>query len=483
MSVFVAAVPTPAPTAASPALRLGAAERLALLCDPGSVTTLRGTVASRRGGGPAPAGDGVVAGWGAVGGRPIVCYAQDETVAGGSLGAAQADTIVRVLGHAADAGVPVVGLFASAGARVQEGTAALAGYARVFRAIVALSGRVPQVSVVTGTCAGGGSYAPALTDFVVMTRAAAMFLTGPRVVREALGEEIAADALGGVGVHARTGVCDFVADDELDAFAVARDVLAHLPQRAGAVPPRAPVRAPLGGDPGDCAPTDLRRVYDVRDVARAIVDGGALREVAPRWARNVVTALARLDGRPLGLVANQPRHLGGAIDAEAAQKAARFVRVCDSYGLPLVVLVDTPGFLPGSGQERRAVIRHGAELLHAFAAARVPCLSVVTRQAFGGAYITMSSKDLGADYALAWQRARIGVMGARHAVRLVHRREIAQSQRPERRERELSERYVVEHQLAHAAARDGYLDAVIAPRETRARLCAALELLGQRGTR
>ena len=466
-----------APTAGSPALRLSAAQRLELLCDPGSLHTIRTAVASRCAAGPACAGDGVVAGWGAVAGRPIVCYAQDATFAGGSLGEAHADTIVRVLAHAADAGVPAIGLFASAGARVQEGTAALAGYARVFRAIVGLSGRVPQLSVVTGTCAGGGSYAPALTDFVVMTRAAEMFLTGPGVVREVLGEEITAHDLGGVGVHSRTGVCQLVADDDVEALELARDLLSYLPQRVGEAPPQALPREPLLTDPSGLVPADLRKVYDVRYVARGIVDGGELREVAPRWARNMVTALARLEGRPVGIVANQPRYLGGAIDAEAAQKASRFVRACDAFGIPLVVLVDTPGFLPGSGQERRAVIRHGAELLHAFAAARVPRLSVVTRQAYGGAYITMSSKDLGADCAFAWHGARIGVMGALHAVRVVHRRDIACAPDPERHAHELAERHLAEHQIADAAARDGFVDEVIEPCATRERLCAALGLL------
>ncbi len=464
-------------TAGSTGLELGASERIAMLCDPGSVRTIRSAVASRCAGGPMQAGDGVVAGWGTIAGRPVVCYAQDATCAGGSLGEAHADSIVRVLGHAADAGVPAIGIFASVGARLQEGTAALAGYARVFRAMVGLSGRVPQLSVVAGTCAGGGSYAPALTDFVVMTRAAEMFLTGPAVVREALGEQVTAHDLGGADVHARTGVCHLVAEDDLDATGVARELLSYLPQHAGGALPQALPRAAPSVDPSELVPSDLRRVYDVRDVARAIVDGGELREVAPRWARNMVTALARMEGRPVGIVANQPRHLGGVIDAEASQKAARFVRVCGAFGVPLVVLVDTPGFLPGSGQEQRAVIRHGAELLHAFAGARVPRLSVVTRQAFGGAYITMSSKDLGADCAFAWSGARIGVMGALHAVRIVHRRAIARAADPERCAHELGERYLAECQTVHAAARGGFVDEVIEPSATRETLCAALELL------
>jgi len=457
--------------------RLGAAERIELLCDPGSASAIRTAVASRRFGSRARPGDGVVVASGAIAGRPIVCFAQDAAFAGGSLGEAHADSILRVLGLAADARVPVVGLFESAGARVQEGTAALAGYGRVFRAIVALSGRVPQLSVVTGASAGGGCYAPALTDFVVMTRAAHMFLTGPAVVHEVMGEEVTPHELGGAGVHARTGVCQFVADDDLDALALARDVLSYLPQHADAPLPRAESRPPLLDDPSTLVPTQLRKVYDVRDVAGGIVDAGELREVAPRWARNMVTAFARLGGWPVGIVANQPRHLGGAIDVDASQKAARFVRICDAFGLPLVVLVDTPGFLPGTVQERRAAIRHGAGLLHAFAAARVPRVSVVVRQAYGGAYITMNSRDLGADVAYAWRGARIGVMGAPHAVRIVHRREIAAAADPERHALELGEQYLTEHQLAQASARDGFIDEVIEPSETRVRLCAALDLL------
>jgi acetyl-CoA carboxylase carboxyltransferase component len=458
-------------------VRLGASERIELLCDPGTLRTLRSAVVSRRLGGPARPGDGVIAATGKIGERSVVCYAEDASFAGGSLGEAHADTIVRVLELAAEARVPVVALVESAGARVQEGTAALAGYGRIFRAIVRLSGRVPQLSVVTGTSAGGGCYAPALTDFVVMTRVADMFLTGPRVVREVLNEDVTAQQLGGSAVHARTGVCHFVAEDDVDAIRVARDVLSYLPQHAATDPPALPARDALADDPSAVVPREMRKVYDVRDVVRGIVDAGELCEVAPRWARNIVTGFARLEGRSVGIVANQPRYLGGVIDAAASEKAARFVRTCQAFGIALVVLVDTPGFLPGTSQEGRAVIRHGAELLHAFAAATVPRLSVVLRQAYGGAYITMNSKDLGADSALAWSGARIGVMGASHAVRIVHRREIAAMDDPERHALDLSERYLAEHQLAHAAARDGFVDEVIEPWETRARLSTTLELL------
>ena len=472
----MATTDTTMPIAPPPAL-LEPAERIALLCDAGSVQTFRSAVTSRRLGARARAGDGVVAASGTIGGRPVLCYAQDPAFTGGSLGEAHADTIVRLLGLADEARVPVIGFVASAGARVQEGTAALAGYGRIFRATVRLSGRVPQISVVTGTSAGGGCYAPALTDFVVMTCAADMFLTGPRVVREVLNETVTARELGGAAVHSRTGVCHFVGADDIDAIRIARELLSYLPQHAEAPPPRCTPREPLASDPGADVPAETRKVYDVRNVARAILDGGELCEVAPRWARNVVTGFGRLEGRSVGIVANQPRHLGGVLDVEASQKAARFVRTCDAFGIALVVLVDTPGFLPGTKQERKAVIRHGAELLHAFAAARVPRLSVVLRQAFGGAYITMNSRDLGADQAFAWRGARIGVMGAMQAVRIVHRRELAAAPDRVRLGLELSERYEAEHQIADAAAADGFVDEVIEPHQTRTRLCASLELL------
>jgi len=377
----------------------------------------------------------------------------------------------------------VIGLFESAGARVQEGTAALAGYGRVFRGLVALARRVPRIAVVSGTSAGGGAYAPALADFLVMTASASMVLTGPVVVREVLGEDVDLQQLGGARVHAQTGVCQLVAADDVDAIHMVQELLAYLPQHAGSTPPAAPPAEPLVQDPSTAVPLEVRRVYDVRDVARGVADAGRLYEVAARWARNMVTAFARIDGRSVGIVANQPRHLGGVIDVEASRKATRFVRTCDAFGIPLVVLVDTPGFLPGSGQERRAALGHGAELLDAFAAAGVPRLSVVLRQAYGGAYIAMSSKELGTDLSFAWAGARIGVMGALHAVRIVHRREIAAAPDPARHAAELSERHLVEHQGADTAAREGFVDEVIEPWETRPRLAAALALLREKDAR
>src|SRR3954451_25281330 len=404
--------------------RLTPVERLEALCDEGSLTLLRSDVVSKRMGEKSRAGDGVIAGAGRVDGRPVFCYAQDPSYLGGSLGEQHADSIVRVLRLAGRAGAPVVGFIESGGARMQEGLAALAGYARIFQEHVRLSGKIPQISVICGASAGGGSYSPALTDFVVMTQRGNMFLTGPAVVRDVMGEDVSAADLGGYKVHERNGVAHFVANDDADAALLVRDLIDHLPSSDKE---RAPVwrsSEPVGYNPGDPVPEDERKVYDVRDVIRGIVDGGRLLEYGERWARNIVCGLARLDGRSVGVIANQPKYLGGVLDAESAAKGARFVRTCNAFGLPLVVLVDTSGFMPGTKQEQGGVIRHGAKLVHAFAEATVPRLTVVLRKAYGGAYITMNSKDLGADLAFAWPGAELGVMGANQAVGIIHRRDL-----------------------------------------------------------
>lgn len=457
--------------------RLTAYERLEVLCDPGSLNLIRTGVESAHMGDRPRAGDGVVGGAGRVGGRPVFCYAQDPSYAGGSLGEAHADTIVRVLRLAGRAQAPVVCFVESGGARLQEGLAALGGYGRIFAEHVRLSGVVPQISVVTGASAGGGAYAPALTDLVVMTEAATMFLTGPGVVEEVMGERLTAGELGGTRVHDRNGVAQFCVPTDADAALLVRDLLDHLPRRAGESPPRTPPGDAPGDAPDRTVPDDPRKVYDVRAVARALVDGGRLIEVSPRWARNLVCAFARLDGRPVGVVANQPRHLGGVLDAGAAQKGARFVRTCNLFGIPLVVLVDTPGFLPGSRQEQAGVIRHGAKLVHAFAQATVPKLTVVLRKAYGGAFIAMNAKELGADLVFAWPHAQLGVMGAAQAVGIVHRREIAAASDPAVTAARLGRRYEDEHLGAHAARRSGAVDEIVAPGDTRARLSAALDVL------
>jgi acetyl-CoA carboxylase carboxyltransferase component len=456
-------------------------ERLELLCDPGSFEPVRTAVRSLHLGARARAGDGVVAGAGRIGGRAAFCYAQDPSFMGGSLGVAHADSIVRVLNLASRAGVPVVGLIESGGARLQEGHGALAGYGRIFRASVELSARAPQISIVTGVSAGGGAYSPALTDFVVMTRDARMFLTGPQVVHEALGERVSMEELGGPRVHSRNGVCQLVTDDLPGALAATRELLGLLPQRFGdGMAPLAAAAPPPAAAPDATVPIAARKVYDVRDVARAIVDGGRILELSGSWARNMVTALARIEGRPVGILANQPRRLGGVIDAVAAEKAAIFVDACDRFGLPLAVLVDTPGFMPGTRQEAGGVIRHGASLLRAFAAARVPKVTVILRKAYGGAVITMNSRDLGADLVFAWPQAEIGIMAARQAVGIVHRRELAAAERRDAALAELAEGYADEHLGAERAAASGFVDEVIEPWQTRERLAWAFAALERR---
>jgi acetyl-CoA carboxylase carboxyltransferase component len=456
--------------------RLTPLGRLEALCDPGSLELVRTRVASRSA--RSAPGDGVVAGAGTVGGRPVYCYAQDQGFAGGSLGTAQAETIVRLLELAGRASAPVVGFIASGGARIDEGAGALGGYGAIFREHVSLSGRVPQISVITGTSAGGGAYAPALTDFVVMTEGSRLFLTGPGVVEEVMGESVTKDELGGPRVHSRNGVCDLVAEDDHAAAELVRDLLGHLPQCSAQPPNPAIPEEPLGGDPGASVPADPRKVYDIRSVISAISDRSSMLELSPRWARNMVTALIRLNGHPVGVIANQPHHLGGVIDAAASEKAAGFIDRCDAFGLPLAVLVDTPGFLPGTKQEGMGVIRHGAGLLHAFSAARVPKATVVLRKAYGGGFITMNSRDLGADLVLAWPSAEIGVLGARQAVGIIHRRTIEGSADPVAEHDRLAAEYAEQHLSADVAAAAGDVDEVIEPSETRDRLIWAHTALG-----
>ena len=458
--------------------RLTPLERLEVLTDPGSLQLLRTRVRSRRMGDRAQPGDGVLAAHARVDGRQVYCYAQDASFAGGSLGEAHADTVVEVLRLAGRARVPVIGFIDSAGARMQEGLAALSGYGRIFSEHVRLSGLVPQISIVCGPAAGGSSYGPALNDFVIMSARGAMFLTGPGVVAEVTGEQVDAAALGGPRVHERSGVSHFTAPTEVDAALLARDLLDYLPQHSGESPQMWPAVAPPETPPDAAVPSQARKVYDIRHVAATLVDGGRLMEVSPRRARNVVCALARLEGRSIGIVANQPKHLGGVLDAESSQKAARFVRTCNAFGLPLLVLVDTPGFLPGSRQERDGVIRHGAKLVHAFVEATVPSVTVILRKAFGGAFIAMNSKALGADYVFAWPDVQLGVMGAEQAVGILDRREIAAAEDPAAARRRLAGAYAGEHLHVDGASADGFVDEVIAPAETRGRIASCLEAMG-----
>jgi acetyl-CoA carboxylase carboxyltransferase component len=458
-------------------------ERLRALCDPGSIHMIRSEVVSRRLNGRSRPGDGVVAAAGNVDGRPIFCYAQDMTFLGGSLGEAHADSVLRVLKLAGDSGAPLIGFIDSAGARMQEGVAALGGYARIFREHVHLSGRVPQLSIVSGTSAGGGCYSPALTDFVIMSSRASMFLTGPAVVRDVLEEEVSPEDLGGVKVHRRNGVCHFTPLDDAGCIATARELLSYLPQNSDCLPPFREAVEPLAADPSTYVPSANREVYDVRDVLGCLSDGGEILECSARWAENMVTAFGRIEGRSIGFVANQPRKLGGVIDVEASQKAARFVRICNAFGLPLVVIVDTPGFLPGSRQESAGVIRHGADLLRAFSNCTVARMTVILRKAYGGAYITMNSKDLGAHLTFAWPFAEIGVMGANQAVGIINHRELDAADDRDALRSELASRYAAEHLGAYVAARDGFVDEVIFPGETRERLAWGLRSLAYRRRR
>jgi propionyl-CoA carboxylase beta chain len=420
-----------------------------------------------------PAGDGVVTGTGRVHGRGVALFSQDPTALGGSLGEVHAGKIARMLDHAARARVPVVGLLDSGGARIQEGVAALDGYGEIFRRNVALSGRVPQISVVLGPCAGGAVYSPALTDIVIMQRDRAhMFVTGPRVVKAVTFEDVTLADLGGADVHASSsGVAHLVADDEEDALELTRRVLGYLPSSCWEPPP---TYAP--GDPLAMAdvPTDHRLPYDVRGVIAGIVDAGSFLELQARFAANVVIGFARVDGQAVGVVANQPMVLAGCLDIAASEKAARFVRMCDAFGLPLVTLVDVPGFLPGTGQEAGGIIRKGAKLLYAYAEATVPRVTVILRKAFGGAYIVMNSKSLGADACFSWPGAEIAVMGAEGAVDVIYRRAIEAD--PDTRA-DLIARYRAEAMAPHIPAERLSVDEVIAPDETRSVVAATLQSL------
>ncbi len=451
--------------------------QLEALCDPGTLRRLRSSVRSTALGDRAVDGDGVIAASGLVGGRPVLCYAQDPTFLGGSLGAQHAASIVDLLRLAERGMRPVVAFVSSGGARLQEGLAALGGYGEIFVAMTRLSGLVPQISVVSGTSAGGGAYSPALGDIVIMTRDASMFLTGPGVVAEVTGEEVDAQALGGARVQAANGVAHFVVDDPPAGAALVRELLGLLPASAADGPQLAPPAPPIAGDPGEQVPSDQRQVYDVRDVIARLVDDGRLLEYGERWARNMVCGWARISGRPVGVVANQPRYLGGVLDSQSAQKAARFVRTCHLFGVPLVALVDTPGFLPGTAQEASGVIRHGAKLVHSFAEARVPKLTVVLRKSFGGAHIAMNSKQLGADLVLAWPTATLGVMGAEQAVGVIHRRRLVAVANPAGERAHLAQQYADLHLNVRHAAELGFVDEVIEPATTRDRLIQALELL------
>ena len=443
------------------------------LLDDGSFTPIRTQVRSRRMP-EGPGGDGVVCGQGSIDGRRVFCYEQDPSVLGGSLGETHADSICRVLDLAGRFGAPVVGIHRSGGARIQEGVASLAGYGRIFSWHVKLRDKVPQVGLVFGPCAGGASYGPALMDFIVMPRSGAyMFLTGPDVVREVTGENVTFEELGGSKVAGRSGLATLIGDDEDDAIAATKSLLAHLPSRIGDGA-HSGLWSPPSRDASNVVPEDPKITYDVRDVVNGVVDGDSFLELRTEDAPNLVVGLATIEGRTVGVVANQPRHLAGSIDIDASRKGAWFVRLCTRFGFPMVVFVDTPGFLPGTDQELGGVIPSGAGFLSAFVESTVPRITVVLRKAYGCAYIVMNSRDLGADYVFAWPTAEIAVLGARGAVKILERRRLAAADDPERLQRVLEDEYRAHHLSPWPAAHAGFVDEVIEPSETRARLVTAL---------
>jgi propionyl-CoA carboxylase beta chain len=468
--------------------KLTARERIALLLDEDTFEELDKFVqhrcadfgmAEQR-----PLGDGFVTGFGCIDGRLVYVFAQDFTVFGGSLSEANAQKICKIMDLAMRNGAPVIGLNDSGGARIQEGVMSLAGYADIFLRNTLASGVVPQISAIMGPCAGGAVYSPAITDFILMTRDASyMFVTGPDVIKTVTHEEVTKQELGGAMTHnATSGVAHFVARDDAECLAMIRELLSFLPLNNLEDPPRRPT-----SDPADRADASLNSIvpadpllpYDIKEVIAGVVDENCFFEVHEHFARNIVIGFARLDGRPVGIVANQPAVLAGCLDINASVKGARFVRFCDAFNIPLITFEDVPGFLPGTQQEFGGIIKHGAKLLYAFAEATVPKLTVITRKAYGGAYCVMASKHIRTDFNVAWPTAEIAVMGPEGAVNIVYRRELDAAP-PEARDalrREKIAEFREKYSNPYVAAERGYIDAVIEPAETRPRLIAALRSL------
>ncbi len=465
--------------------KLTARERLALLLDDGSFQEF-GALATHqvsdfgldRQRFP---GDGIVTGFGKVNGRRVAVFAQDFTVLGGSFSEVQAHKISRIQDLALEAGIPLIGLNDSGGARIQEGVRSLAAYGEVFVRNVMASGVIPQISVILGPCAGGAVYSPALTDFIVMAGDGCMFLTGPDVIKAVTGEEVNAQSLGGADVHmSRSGVAHLAHDTEAGALAMAKLLLSYLPQNNNEDPPQIRPDDPPGRMDealNTLIPNEENRPYDMRDAIAAIFDRDSLLEIQPDFAANAVVGFVRLDGYPVGVVANQPAVMSGALDIDASDKIARFIRTCDAFNIPLITFVDCPGFLPGTGQEYGGVIRHGAKIIYAYCEATVPKISIVTRKAMGGAYVAMGSKQMRIDLAFAWPTAQIAVMGAEAAVSVLHREEMKSAEDPQARRAELVADYREKFFNPYRAADLGQIDEVIEPRETRPRLVRALEVL------
>lgn len=466
--------------------KLTARERIELLLDKGSFQEIDPFVQHRATGfgieDKRPFGDAVVTGWGTVDGRNIFVFAEDFTRFGGSLGEAVADKICKVMDLAMDTGTPMIGLKDSGGARIQEGVVALHGYGRIFERNVRASGVIPQISVIMGPCAGGAVYSPVLTDFIYQVEGTShLFITGPDVIKTVTGEEVSMEDLGGAHAHSsKSGVTHFVAENDREALDEIRYLLSFLPQNNMEVPPFfTPMDASDRMDEAltTVIPDSPNQPYDVIEVIENIVDDGEFYEVHAHWAGNIVVGLARLDGYSVGIVANQPAVLAGTLDIDASTKAARFVRFCDAFNIPLVTLVDVPGFLPGVDQEHDGIIRHGAKLLYAFSEATVPRITVVMRKAYGGAFLVMNSRAVRADVVFAWPTAQIAVMGAQGAVNVIHRRALAAADDAEAMRAELIADYEEKFNNPYIAAENGLVDDVIEPRETRPRIIRALNML------
>ncbi len=430
-------------------------------------------------------GDSVVTAWGKVEDRTVFAYAQDFTVLGGSLSQIAAQKISKVMDHAIKVGAPVVGINDSGGARIQEGIDSLAGYGEIFRRNTLASGVIPQITVIAGPSAGGAVYSPAMTDFIFMVESIGqMYITGPDVVRSVTGEDVNHEDLGGAGMHATTsGVAHYAATDEDACFNEVRRLLGFLPSNNASSPPTVPCEDPTDRRPenlGTAIPDDPNMPYDVLDIVEELVDDGDFMQVHAEFARNIVVGFGRMAGSTVGIVANQPNELAGVLDIDASDKGARFVRFCDAFNIPILTLVDVPGFMPGSAQEQGGIIRHGAKMLYAYSEATVPKITVILRKAYGGAYIVMGSKELRCDVNVAWPTAEIAVMGPDGAVNVIARRDIAAADAPDAKRQELVADYRAQFANPYVAANRGYVDDVIDPRDTRSRVIDALDMLANK---
>ena len=466
-----------------------ARERVEKLLDPGSFVEIDEFVVHREAAfgmeKNKPLGDGVITGYGTIDGRKVFIFSQDFTVWGGSLAEMYGLKICKIMDMAIETGAPVIGLNDSGGARIQEGVKSLASYCWIFRRNTLASGVVPQISAIMGPCAGGAVYSPAVTDFTLMVKNTShMFITGPEVIKTVTGEEVSFEELGGAMTHNTTsGVASFASEDEDDCILQIKTLLSYIPSNNLEEPPRIDTgHAPDDFDESidDLVPEDANVPYDMRDVVAKLVDNGEYFEVFEHWAQNMIVGFARFDGRSVGIVGNNPAHLAGTIDINASDKLARFVRFCDAFNIPVITLMDVPGYLPGTAQEWGGIIRHGAKILYAYAEATVPLITIITRKGYGGAYDVMSSKHIGADLVYAWPGSQIAVMGSDGATNIIFRKEIKAAKDKKNKRAELAKEYKDQFANPYIAAGLGYIDKVIYPRETRQLICKGLDLLASK---